>query len=259
MLLTIDIGNTNIVFGFFNEKISDHKVLGSFRLETSHNRTADEYFAFFQPNFEKISKKNKDSNITSIMIASVVPQTKYEIEKFCKKHLDIKPINISDVKEKLGIKINIDNPEEAGADRLVNAVAAYKLYKKPSIIIDFGTATTFDVIDGKGNYQGGAIAPGINLSITALHQAASKLPKISIEKPSKAIGKSTKTAMQSGIYYGYLGMVERLIEEIKGETKEKPIVIATGGLAKFYKSPKINYIDDELTLKGLKIIYDKLF
>ncbi len=255
MLLTIDIGNTNIVFGFFNEKRSDYKLLGSFRVETRHNRTADEYFALFQPNYLAIS----NSPVTAIIIASVVPQTKYEIENFCKKHLGLKPINISDIKDKLGIKINLDSPEEVGADRLVNSVAAYKLYKNPAIIIDFGTATTFDVIDGKGNYQGGAIAPGINLSISALQQAASKLPKISIEKPSKAIGKSTKQAMQSGIYYGYLGMVERLVDEIKRENKLKSTVIATGGLAKFYKSPKIDHVDDELTLKGLKIIYDKIF
>lgn len=256
MLLAIDVGNTNIVFGLF-EKKNNGNLIGSFRLETRHSRTSDEYFALFQPNYLSIT--NKPSPITAIIISSVVPQTKYELEKFCKEHLKIKPTNVSDIKNKLGIKINIDNPEEVGADRLVNSVAAFSLHKKPAIILDFGTATTFDVIDNKGNYQGGVIAPGINLSIIALENTASKLPKISIEKPTRAIGKNTKQAMQSGIYYGYLGMIEKLIEEIKSELpKQKPLIIATGGLANFYKSSKIDVIDSDLTLKGLKIIYDRI-
>ncbi|MDX1949143.1 MAG: type III pantothenate kinase [Rickettsiales bacterium] len=252
MLLAIDIGNTNIVFGIFEGK-KNGKFLSSFRFETRHNRTADEYFALFQPLFQKLNVKNK---ITKVIISSVVPQTDFEIESFCKKHLSINPTKVSEVKNKLNIEIKIDNPNELGADRLVNAISAYDLIKKSCIVIDFGTATTFDVIDENGNYIGGVIASGVNLSIKALQEATSKLPKIAIKKPNKAIGKNTIEAMQAGVYYGYLGMVERIIDEIKSENKNIKKVIATGGLASFFKSKKIDLIDENLTLKGLQIIAD---
>ncbi len=259
MLLAIDVGNTNIVFGIF-ENSKQSKLLKTFRLETRHNRTSDEYFSFFQPIYQKFIEENsriKNNKISKIIISSVVTQIDFELENFCKNNLGILPIKVAEIKNKLGIKINIENPNEVGADRLVNAISAYNLVKKPCIIIDFGTATTFDVVDEMGNYNGGVIAVGVNLSLKALQDSTSKLPKISIKKPISATGKNTAHAMQSGLYFGYLGMVEKIIDEIKKENKNIKKVLATGGLANFFKSPKVDVIDDNLTLKGLQIIANK--
>ncbi len=253
MLLAVDIGNTNIVFGFYYGA----KLRKSLRLETKRNASVEYYKKFF------VKNKIKQDSIKQIIVCSVVPQTKNNFEKFCKEHFKIKPFEVADNIDKLGIKIKLKNPKEVGADRVVNAIAYFKKYKKAGIIIDFGTATTFDVVDDKGNYLGGMISPGINLAIKAFSDAAAKLPTIKIAKPTKVIGNSTITAMQSGIYFGYLGLIEKSISEIAGEMKKfgirtKPKVIATGGLARFFAECKtIDDIAENLTLDGLFIINER--
>lgn len=253
MLLAVDIGNTNIVFGFYTGK----KLQKALRLETKRKASADYYKKFFQKN--KIS----EDKIDNIIVCSVVPQTKNSFAKFCIDYFKVRPFDISENIDKLGIKIKLKNPKEVGADRVVNAIAYYKKYKKAGIVIDFGTATTFDVVDDNGNYLGGMISPGINLAIKALSDTAAKLPNIKIAKPTKAIGNSTVAAMQSGIYFGYLGLIEKSIAEIAGEMKKigirtKPKVIATGGLARFFEECKlIDSIEENLTLDGLFIINER--
>jgi type III pantothenate kinase len=184
-----------------------------------------------------------------------VPETDFHIKKFCEKYLKRKPILVG--LEQVPIKVDLDRPEEVGADRLVNALAIKEFYKVPAIVIDFGTATTFDVIDAKGRYAGGAIAPGINLSVEALHRAAAKLPRVNVKKPRSVIGKNTVSAIQSGIFFGYLGLIEGIVANISKEMGAKPFVIATGGLAPLFEphTKTIQAVDDELTLKGLLRIY----
>lgn len=254
MILTIDIGNTNIVFGFWLE----NKLVTSLRAETRQNRSADEYYVFISPFLSKLKIAEKD--IKKIIVSSVVPKLEYEFTKFCKEYLHKKPVFISDIKDKLKLKIKIDKPEELGADRIVNSLAAINIYKRtPIVIIDLGTATTFDVVDKNGAYIGGIIAPGINLSFDALQKAAAKLPKIDIAKPRNIIGKNTKNAMQSGLYYGYASMIEGMINKISIELGKKPFVIATGGLSSLFEEVKIiNEFDENLTLKGLKMIGDRI-
>jgi type III pantothenate kinase len=249
MLLAIDIGNTNIVFATYNGET----LIAHWRIQTVAQRTADEYAAFLREMFGVVKLSWDD--LKDVIVSSVVPDTDFAIKKFCKDYLKKEALFI-DAKI-AGIKVVIDKPEEVGADRLVNAVAVKKLYSTPAIVIDFGTATTFDVINGKGEYAGGVIAPGINLSIDALHRAAAKLPKIKMKKPEKVIGTSTVGAIQSGIYWGYIGLIEGLVEKIKKEMGEKPAVIATGGLAPLFadNTKAIDQVDEELTLKGLLHIY----
>ncbi|MEQ1789624.1 MAG: type III pantothenate kinase, partial [Rickettsiales bacterium] len=201
LLLAIDAGNTNTNFAVFD----GDKIIAKWRVATDHHRTGDEYSVIIgqlmlNENIEKSAIKN-------IVIASVVPQIMLQLNKFCANLFKLKPKVIGET-IKYPIKIKIDNPKEVGADRVVNAVASRKLYNKPAIIIDFGTATTFDVVDGSGAYCGGVISPGINLSLSALQEAAARLPRVWIKKPHKAIGKNTVDAMQSGIYFGYIGLIE---------------------------------------------------
>ncbi len=256
MILTVDIGNTNIAFGVFD---SQDKLSSSFRIETRIGRTKDEYHSHLNSCLEH-SKVNY-TDLNSVIVSSVVPNAKYEFTEYCKKYLKLTPIFIEDNIDKLGIKIDLNKPEEVGSDRLVNAISASEKHKNQNIIIlDFGTATTFDIVDKLGSYIGGVISPGVNLSIEALQKATSKLPKISISKPKNVIGKDTKSAMQSGVYFGYLGLIEYTIMQIKAELKDdKALVITTGGLASFFSSSKlIDKISENLTLEGLNIIYKKL-
>lgn len=250
MLLTIDAGNTNTNFAIFENGTP----VAKWRIHTVHHRTADEYAVIL---FQLMQHEGIEAaQVKNIIIASVVPQIMIPIQKLCQNFFKIKPLEIG-VNVKLPIKVKIDDPDEVGADRVVNAIAAHKLYKKSAIIIDFGTATTFDVVDQKGNYCGGVIAPGINLSLSALQEAASKLPMVWIKKPAKVIGTNTKTAMQSGIYWGYIGLIEGVIARIKGEMKTKPVVIATGGLAPMFaeNTKVIEKIEPDLTLIGLNEIF----
>jgi len=180
------------------------------------------------------------------------------MRKFCERYIGVQPVFVS--ADMTGIVIDLDRTDEVGADRLVNALAVKAHYSVPAIVIDFGTATTFDVIDGKGRYAGGAIAPGIKLSVAALHSAASKLPKISVSRPGAVIGKNTVTAMQSGVYYGYLSLIEGITARMKAQLKGDVFVVATGGLAPLFArdTDAINAVDDDLTIKGLIRIYSDL-
>jgi type III pantothenate kinase len=252
MLLVVDIGNTNIVIGVYqHESLRFH-----WRIMTDKDRTSDEYGMMFQNllTFQAISAKS----IKAIIISCVVPPLIPAMEHMCKNYFQIDPLFVG-AKINLGMPIKYDNPKEVGADRIVNAVAAYDKYKRSLIIIDFGTATTFDYITPAGEYMGGAIAPGINISSEALFQKASKLPRIEFVKPERVIGKDTTTSMQSGIMYGYIGLVDGLVNRMKAEVKTDPYVVATGGLAVLIasQSETIDEVDDQLTLRGLKIIYDR--
>lgn len=249
-LLAIDAGNTNTNFAVFDGK----EIIAKWRTATIHHRTGDEYSVILSQLMANEGIERKD--IKNIIIASVVPQIMIAINKLCSNYFKIKPLIVGE-NVSYTIKIKIDNPSEIGADRVVNAIASRKLYKKAAIIIDFGTATTFDVVDDKGAYCGGVISPGINLSLSALQEAAAMLPRVWIKKPNKVIGTNTKAAMQSGIYWGYIGLIEGIVSRIKGEMKSKPVVIATGGLAPmFSESTKlIDKVEPDLTLIGLQEIF----
>ncbi|HQI57077.1 MAG TPA: type III pantothenate kinase [Syntrophorhabdaceae bacterium] len=252
MLLVIDIGNTNIVFGVFD----DEKLVNHWRLSTVLNKTVDEYAILLSSliYFEKI----KLSDIESAIISCVVPPLLIPFEILCRRYIFIKPI-IVEPGIKTGMPIQYDNPQEVGADRIVNAVAGYEKHKKSLIIVDFGTATTFDYISSKGDYMGGAIAPGMLISLEALFERASKLPRVELIRPKNIIGKNTVNAMQAGITYGYVSLVDGIVNKIKEEVRTNPHVIATGGFANliFEDSNTLDEVDEFLTLKGLKILYDK--
>jgi type III pantothenate kinase len=249
MLLAIDIGNTNTVFAVYKGE----KSIGLWRCQTSASRSVDEYAAFLHEMFS-IQGLSWDK-VKDAIISSVVPDADFHVRKFCKTYLKVDPMFVTAAMA--DIAVSIDKPEEVGADRLVNAAAIKAFYQYPAIVIDFGTATTFDVVNAKGHYAGGVIAPGINLSLEALHRAAAKLPRVGVKKPERVIGKSTVGAIQSGIYWGYIGLIEGLVEKISKEMNEKPFVLATGGLAPLFADSTnvINAVDEELTLKGLLRIY----
>jgi type III pantothenate kinase len=249
MLLAIDAGNTNTVFAVYK----GDKLLDLWRCEASATRGADEY-AVFLNNLCDLAKI-KLTNIEDVIISSVVPEANFHLRRFCQKYLNCTPMLVDD--KMVNIPIDLERPEEIGADRLVNAVAVIQHYRTPAVAIDFGTATTFDVIDAKGHYRGGAIAPGVNLSIDALHRGSAKLPRISVGKPDNVIGTSTVQAIRSGIYWGYTGLIEGILERIEEELGAKPFVLATGGLAPLFARdiPAIQAVDEELTLKGLLYIY----
>ncbi|MFP4312823.1 MAG: type III pantothenate kinase [Alphaproteobacteria bacterium] len=250
MLLAIDVGNTNTVFALITEE--EGAIIESWRLKTLNDRTADEYAAFF---FGLSKDHHLDKSIKGIIVSSVVPEANFHLRSFFEKYLSIEPLFVAH--DNAGVAIGIESPEDIGADRLVNTRAVKEYYNRAAIVLDFGTATTFDVIDAQGVYKGGVIAPGINLSLSALSQAASKLPKISIRKPEKTVGTTTISAMQAGIYYGYVGLIKEIIALISQEAENKPIVIATGGLATIFEKDieAIELIDHNLTLKGLYCIY----
>ncbi len=253
MLLAIDSGNTNIVFAVFDD---DGTVRGEWRSSTDTNRTADE-FGIWLDQLLKLSNIDR-KDVDHAIIATVVPATLFALKTLCRKYFQIDPLVVGEDGVDLGLKISIEKPNEAGADRLVNAVAAHDSYGGPLIVIDFGTATTFDVIGADGSYQGGAIAPGINLSMEALHQAAAQLPRIAITRPSRVIGKNTVDAMLSGTFWGYVGMIEGLVARLKQEMREGPVkVISTGGLAPLFTEycDTIEIVDADLTLRGLLAIH----
>jgi type III pantothenate kinase len=251
----MDIGNTNIKLAVYRGE----DIAGSWRVSVKNNYTADEFGVVFRDLFAMKDIELKD--ITGIIISSVVPSLNYTIEHMCTYYIGVKPIIISSEIE-TGIIIKYDNPKELGTDRIVNAVAAHTLYKGNCLIVDIGTATTFSLVSEKGEFLGGAIAPGIKGSVKALVTSAAKLPLIELVKPKKVIGTSTIENMQSGAIYGFMGLVEKIIDKIIEEAPYDDIkVIATGGLMEVIEgtnSKYINIIDRSLTLKGLKIIYDKL-
>ena len=255
MLLAIDVGNTNIVIGVFD----GDTIRANFRLSTDRERSRDE-LGMMLLNFLEY-EKIENTDIENVIIASVVPQVMYSLENSIRKYLKKDPIIAGQTKP-LPIRILYDNPHEVGADRLVNAIAAKKIYGTPLIIVDFGTATTFCAVNQSGDYLGGAILPGIKISLEALFQKAAKLPRVEILKPATVIGKNTISSIQSGTYYGYIGSVDHIVRKISAELGEKNIkVIATGGLASLIiqDSETISEINSNLTLYGLKFIFDELF
>ena len=251
MLLAIDSGNTNIVFAVYD----GDQLRGEWRASTDAERTADELGVWLTQllAIEGLSARDVDAAI----IASVVPAMVFNLKTLCRRYFRCEPLVVGDEGVNLGIAVKLDRPEEVGADRLVNAVAAHHCYQGPMIVIDFGTATTFDVVDGEGNYCGGAIAPGINLSLEALHMAAAKLPRVAIGRPKQVIGKATVPAMQAGIFWGYVGLIEGLVKRIQEEFGRPMLVIATGGLAPLFleATDAIHKLDPDLTLRGLRLIH----
>lgn len=245
-LLAVDVGNTNTVFAIYK----DREPLGQWRISTIRDRTGDEYSAALT---QLMALDGIDHRIVrNVVISSVVPQALPALKGMCKHVFSCIPKIVG---ENLGItaEIAIENPREVGADRLVNAVAAHSRYGGPLIVVDFGTATTFDVVDGDGRYCGGVIAAGINLSLEALHRAAAKLPRVAVERPDRVIGGSTVTAMQSGVYWGYVSMVEGIVQRIKAEFGAEMTVIATGGLGALLAegTDHIEHVDQDLTMAGL--------
>ena len=254
MLLAIDCGNTNIVFAVYD---ADGAIQGSWRAQSKQDWTGQALADWLAPHFGE--RNIAPGDITATIIASVVPANTAPLQSLCQDHLNVPPLVVGAPDVDLGIKVLVDRPDQVGADRLVNAVAAFEKYGGPLIVVDFGTATTFDVVDADGSYAGGVISPGINLSLAALHQAAAKLPLIEVAKPPKVVGTDTLSAMQSGIYWGYVGLIEGIVARVQGETGGGAKVIATGGLATLFDgaSAAIDTVDCTLTLDGLYLIYKR--
>ncbi|MEQ8248576.1 MAG: type III pantothenate kinase [Alphaproteobacteria bacterium] len=252
MLLAIDSGNTNIVFAVYDGETR----LGLWRAATAQARTADDHAVWLSSLMRMHDLE--PNQITDTIICSVVPHALFELKQLCRGFFGCEPVIVSQNLD-LGIKILIDNPGSAGADRLANAVGVNKTYGGPAIVLDFGTGTTFDVVDRSGNYCGGVIAPGINLSLKALHDAAAHLPRIDVARPNKVIGGGTVEAMQSGVYWGYLGLIEGLVSRIATEFGSPMKVIATGGLAPVFAgaTDAITEVDPDITLTGIVEIWKR--
>lgn len=253
MLLAIDAGNTNIVFAVHDGK----SIRAQFRASTKDSRTADEYYVWLTQLMQLEGIKPED--IEAAIIASVVPQADFNLRRLCAKYFKRTALVVGDPEVDLGIKINTDRPRAVGADRVVNAVAGHRDYGGDLILIDFGTATTFDVVGAQGTYEGGVIAPGVNLSMEALHLAAAQLPRIAIDRPQMIIGKDTVPAMQSGIFWGYIGLIEGLVRRIKAEYGKPMKVIGTGGLAHLFRhsTTVLEQVDHDITIRGLRYIYER--
>ena len=254
MLLVIDVGNTNTVMGIYRQE----RLIKDWRIRTERKTTEDEFNVIVNSLFaiDGIDARK----IEKTVISSVVPPMVTILDSFCRKYLGHAPHWV-DARSYTGMPILLNNPAELGADRIVNAVAAYRRYKKSLIIIDFGTATTFDVVSEKGEYLGGAISPGIMIASEALFREASKLPRVEIfERPEQVIGKDTAACIKSGIIFGYAGLVDGLVERIKKEMNSVPMVLATGGLAPLMANvaKTIDSVDGSLTLEGLRIISESL-
>lgn len=254
MLLVIDVGNTNTVMGIYDGR----RPVKDWRIRTERNSTEDEFNLLATGLFA--GSDIRPQHIEKTIISCVVPPMVTILDAFCRKYLNHSPLWV-DAKSSAGMPILYSNPAEVGADRIVNAVAAYERYKTALIVIDFGTATTFDAISEKGEYLGGAISPGIMISSEALFQHASKLPRVEIfSPPEKVIGKDTGNSIKSGIIYGYAGLVDGMVRRMAKEMETSPRIIATGGLAPLMSGvcETIEAVDNSLTLEGLRIIYEKI-
>ena len=256
MLLAIDVGNTNTVLGLYKLEGDQPELAAHWRVTTHRAQTSDEYGVLFVNLFEMNGMKT--SQVTHIMISSVVPPVDSTLRQVCETYFHVQPLFV-EPGIKTGMPVLVDNPAELGADRLVNAIAAFERYGGPCIVVDFGTATTFDVISAKGEYLGGAISPGLGISADALFSRAARLGRIDIKRPAKVIGTNTVTHLQTGLYYGYIGLTDGIIERIIAELGQPARVIATGGLARQISgdSRYISEIDDMLTLDGLRILFER--
>ncbi len=257
MLLAIDVGNTNIVFAL----IAGDDIRFRWRIATDTKRTSDEYAVWLNQllQLNKLSFKDVDA----VIMASVVPGVMRNLASFTRKYCHTEPLITGEPPVEYGIKIDLPDPDAVGADRIVNAIAAHDVWKSDLIIIDFGTATTFDIVDFNGSYQGGVIAPGINLSLDALIAAAAKLPRIVITGPQEGdtvIGKTTEQAMHSGVFWGYVSMIEGMTRRLEKEIGRPVKIIATGGLAPLFDGPTeiFDEVASDLTLKGLNILYKRI-
>src|SRR5271166_3195586 len=256
MLLAIDVGNTNTVLGLYRLDGDKPELAAHWRVTTHRSQTADEYGVLFVNLFEMNGLKT--SQVQTIIISSVVPPVEGTLREVCENYFHLQPLFV-EPGIKTGMPVLVDNPTELGADRLVNAIAAFERYGGPCVVVDFGTATTFDVISAKGEYLGGAIAPGLGISADALFSRAARLGRVDVKRPPKVIGTNTVTHLQSGLYYGYIGLVDGILERIVAELGTPARVIATGGLARQISedSRYIAEIDDMLTLDGLLILFER--
>jgi type III pantothenate kinase len=249
MLLAIDCGNTNTVFSIWDGA----RFLATWRIATDHERTADEYFVWLST---LISLKKLDVTVTEAIISSTVPRVVFNLRVLCNRYFDCRPLVVGKPDCHLPVAPRVDLGTTVGPDRLVNTLGAYDRHGGNLIVVDFGTATTFDVVDFDGAYVGGVIAPGANLSMEALHMAAAALPDVDVARPAKAIGTNTVACMQSGVYWGYIGLVEGIVREVRKERPEGAKVIATGGLASLFAQGTglFHAIEDDLTMHGLVLI-----
>ncbi len=253
MLLTIDVGNTNITLGLFQQK----KIFATFRITTRNNKTSDEYGSLI---LDILTARGIPvEGIEDVIISSVVPKIMYSLTSGIIKYLGVEPTVVG-IGTRTGIKINRTDPREVGSDRIVDAVAAYELYGGPCIVIDFGTATTYDLIGPEGTFEAGVTSPGIRISAKALWNETAKLPEVEILKPKSILGKDTITSMQAGIVYGYIGQTEYIVRHMKEECVFSDVkVIATGGMGRiiYENTDCIDVYDSELTLQGMRLIYEK--
>ena len=249
-LLVVDLGNTNLVLGVYRGA----ELINSWRLATARERTADEYGILAR----QLVGDAIHNDLEGAIVASVVPPLNTAMTFMIRKYFGIEPLFV-EPGVKTGVAIHVDNPAEVGADRIVNCAAAHEAYGGPTVIVDFGTATTFDVVTAHAEFVGGVIAPGLNISAEALFARAARLPRVDIRRPDHVIGTNTVVNMQSGIYFGYLGLVDGILARIRNEVPNLKRVVATGGLATLFAedSEHIDEVDTELTLKGLKLIYDR--
>ncbi|MEQ7155753.1 type III pantothenate kinase [Brevundimonas aurifodinae] len=252
MLLAIEQGNTNTLFAVHDGE----SWIAQWRTATEASRTADEYAVWLTQLLAM--RAIALTSLTGCIISSVVPQSIFNLRNLARRYLSVEPLVIGDNVE-LGITVRINKPSEAGADRLVNAIGAHLVYPGDLIVIDSGTATTFDIIAADGAFEGGAIAPGINLSLQALHEAAAMLPRIAIQRPDRVIGKDTVSNMQSGVFWGYVGLIEGMVARIKDEWAKPMTVVGTGGVASLFEgaTDSIDRFDPDLTIRGLLEIWHR--